>query len=86
MVVDLHGRMSMPKRFWFTSLIALTMAIQGCSSGNSRTPVSPSPTPGPAPTSPPTPVQDVFYTAIGASDAVGVGASIFEHALPLSRI
>lgn len=66
----------MDKRFWLTSLIALTMAVPGCSSGNRSTPVSPSPPPAPTPTSPPTPVQEVFYTAIGASDAVGVGASV----------
>ena len=65
----------MQKRFWLASLIALAMAIPGCSSGNSRTPASPSSPPAPTPT-PPAPVQDVFYTAIGASDAVGVGASV----------
>jgi acyl-CoA thioesterase I len=62
----------MPRRTLLTPLIALTMAIHGCSSGNSRTPVSPTPPAAPAPT----PMQDVFYTAIGASDAVGVGASV----------
>ena len=29
-----------------------------------------------SPTSPPPPGQDIFYTAIGASDAIGIGASI----------
>lgn len=62
----------MQKRYWLASVIALTMAIQGCGSGTSRTAVAPSSPPAPTPA----PVQDVFYTAIGASDAVGIGASV----------
>jgi lysophospholipase L1-like esterase len=47
----------------------LTAAVSACGSETGSSPTPP-------PTPPPAPAQEVFYTAIGASDAVGVGGSV----------
>ena len=48
-------------------MAGLLASISAC--GKGETPTSPSPTPTPTPT------QAIFYTAIGASDGLGVGSS-----------
>jgi lysophospholipase L1-like esterase len=45
----------------------MAVAVAGCSGGGSSSPTQPSPSPSPT--------TKVYYTAIGASDAVGVGSS-----------
>jgi lysophospholipase L1-like esterase len=50
------------------SVVALVVGLSACANERERAPTGPSP--------PPTGTDPVFYTAIGASDAIGVGGSV----------